>query len=127
MSGMILMALVSWWYGAGWSGVAKRLTARIDGTLAFFSVGLLLKTLFDPFRQIGAGRVQGPLAVQFRAWGDRLFSRFVGFTVRTIVIFFGLTLMCFIALLGLLQLLLWPLIPVLPLVGVVVFLIGWTP
>lgn len=121
------MALVSWWYGAGWSGLAKRMTKRIDSTLQFFSIGLLLKTLFDPFRQIGAGHVKGPLAVQFRAWGDRAFSRGVGFTVRTTVIFFGLIQVLFITLYGLLQLLLWPVIPLLPLVGAGLLLTGWTP
>ena len=124
---MIIGALFSWWYGAGWSRLGKNTVGRIDGALAFFSVGLLLKTLFDPFRQISAGRVRGPIGAQFRAWGDRQFSRGVGFVVRTTMIAFGLLVVGMLALVGLLQIIVWPLIPLLPIIGLLLTAIGWTP
>jgi hypothetical protein len=114
---MIGMALVSWWYGVGWSGLARNVRARVASALLFFSVGLLLKTLFDPFRQIDAGNVRGSLEVQLRAWFDRSFSRFVGFFVRMTVVVFGLVVAAMIGLIGVVQMLVWPLLPVLPLVG----------
>jgi hypothetical protein len=91
----------------------------VVGALEFFSVKLLLGTLFDPFRQIDAGGVRGALQVQMRAFFDRTFSRFVGFFVRTAVILFGLTVACTILIVGVVQLLVWPLLPVLPVIGAV--------
>ena len=120
----MIAALFSWWYTTGWLALAKRTTQRAQSALGFFSVSLLLSTLFDPFRQIAAGQTGGPLAVQFRAWGDRLFSRFVGFFVRTLFIFFGLVVALGIAVIGLVLLLAWPLIPLLPLLGWVMMVMG---
>lgn len=121
---MIVMALVSWWYGAGWSGLAKNVQTRVATALSFFSVSLLLRTLVDPFRQIDAGGVRGGLDVQLRAWFDRSFSRFVGFFVRLTVIIFGLVVATMIGLVGVIQLIVWPVLPVLPLLGVIFTLIG---
>jgi hypothetical protein len=123
---MMLLALVSWWYTTGWAEVARRVVGRMGRVLEAFSVGLLFKTLFAPFRQISAGGVQGPMAVQLRAFGDRLFSRFFGAVVRGIFILFGLIGALLAGLFGLVQLLLWPLLPVLPLVGLLLMLMGWT-
>jgi len=94
--------------------------------LETFSVGLLLRTLFAPFRQISAGNVQGPMAVQVRALGDRLFSRVFGAVVRGFFILFGLIGALLAGLFGLVQLLLWPLLPVLPLVGLLLMVLGLT-
>jgi hypothetical protein len=124
---MMLQALFSWWYGAGWADLGRRVGQRIDSSLAFFSVGLLARTLFDPFRQIDAGTVRGPIGLQFRAWVDRTFSRFVGFFVRSTMILFGLVVAAMLGVVGIIQLLLWPLVPFLPIVGLGLMLVGWTP
>jgi hypothetical protein len=124
---MILSALFSWWYGAGWSRVAHTTTEQIDAVMEFFSVGLLARTLFDPFRQISAGQVRGSLPEQFRAWGDRTFSRVVGFVVRSMFIGIGCLGAVLVGLYGLGRLLLWPLLPVLPALGLIALAIGWTP
>lgn len=124
---MIIVALISWWYGAGWGRLARNVRRRIDGALAFFSVALLARTLIDPFRQIDAGGVRGSLEVQVRAWFDRQFSRLVGLIVRSSVILFGLVVAAMLGALGVIQLLVWPLVPVAPIIGVVMMLVGWTP
>lgn len=119
---MLFIGLFSWWYGAGWLQLAQRAMARIAGMLDFFSVGLLLKTLFSPYRQISVGRVNGPLGVQLRAWGDLQISRVIGAMVRLAVIIFGLiaTLLMVVAAVALLVL--WPFVPLLPIAaGLVVF------
>lgn len=123
---MLIMALVSWWYTSGWAKLAKRVERRTMNTLDLFSVSLLAQTLFDPFRQIAAGRVRGPIGLQFRAWLDRLFSRAVGAVVRLLVIFVGLLTAVIIGLVGIVQLLAWPLIPVLPVIALLAGLAGWT-
>lgn len=123
---MILSALFSWWYTVGWADLAKRAGARVDRVLGFFSVGLLARTLFSPFRQISAGRVRGSLDVQVRAFADRLFSRIFGAFIRSVFIVVGFVLAVFAGLLGVIQLIVWPLVPVLPLAGLVLALWGWT-
>lgn len=124
---MMVLALFSWWYTTGWARLLMRVSQRIESVLESFSVALLARTLFDPFRQISAGGVQGPLGVQMRAFGDRLFSRVFGAGVRTMFILMGIIASLFVALAGLVELLLWPLLPLLPLVGLALMLSGWTP
>lgn len=123
---MMVLALFSWWYTTGWIRLIGRIGHRVEAVLESFSVALLARTLFDPFRQISAGGVQGPLGVQMRAFGDRLFSRVFGAVIRIMFIIIGMIAALFVALLGLLELLFWPFIPVLPLVGVVIMVSGWT-
>ena len=124
---MLAMALVSWWYTAAWSGMVRRVEHRLNSVLSFFSVGLLLRTLFDPFRQISAGMSQGAgLDAHMRAWFDRSFSRVIGFIVRSIFIVVGILSAVFAMLLGVIVLIIWPCIPLLPIVGIVGFIAGWT-
>lgn len=86
-----------------------------------FSIPLLLRTLFSPFRQISAGSVRGPLSVKFRAWFDKLVSRFVGAGVRIIVVAIGVVWLLLVIIVGTLRFLAWPLIPLLPVVALVLF------
>lgn len=117
---MLFLSFFSWWYIAGWGQLGRRAMVRVSSVLDFFSVGVLFKSLFSPFRQISVGRVQGSLDTQLRAWGDRQISRGIGAIVRLTVIVFGLlaTLMMVIVAAGLL--LLWPLVPFVPFIVTVV-------
>lgn len=123
---MILAEVFAWWYTTGWTRLIHAAGARIAATLEFFSVGLLLKTLFDPFRQIDAGSVRGSMQAEMKAFGNRLFSRVMGFFIRMVTIFAGLVTASFVMLFGLIQLILWPLLPLMPLVGLIAMLAGWT-
>ena len=67
----------------------ERLAASAD----YFSIGLLITTLFAPFRQISASRVDGPIADRMRAFADRLISRLVGSIVRLAMVFSGAVVM----------------------------------
>lgn len=123
----MITALLGWWYGAGWQLQASEVLRRFDELSDSFSIGLLLRTLFSPFRQISAGGVQGPLGVQMRAWVDRLVSRFIGALIRTAVIIAGLITMLIFGLVSLLLLMIWPLIPLLPFIGLLLSSMGWVP
>ena len=92
-----------------------------------FSLGLLLRTLFSPWRQISAGRVRGPLGVQVRAFFDRLISRIIGGIVRSVVLIFGSIAVLGVALVGLLRIVLWPLLPLFPIVATIWTITGWIP
>lgn len=114
---MILFGLLSWWYTIGWLTVMRKCGARVQAVLRFFSVPLLIGSLFAPFRQISAGRVQGPLGVQLKAWGDRLFSRIIGAVVRTMLILTGLIIVAVMIVIALVILAVWPLVPIAPVIG----------
>jgi hypothetical protein len=103
--------------------LGRRAVLRIAGVLDFFSIGLLLKSLFAPFRQISVGRVQGSLDTKMRAWADRQISRGIGAMVRLAVIFFGLLATLMMVIVGVALLILWPLVPIVPFV-VTMFVMG---
>lgn len=124
---MFIVGLFSWWYGAGWARCVRKAQSNLMSIYDYFSIDLLAKTLFAPFRQISAGKVRGPIGVQMRALLDNLISRVVGGVVRTIVLIIGIVTLAISGVIGGLAIVLWPLVPVLPFIGLVVALTGWVP
>jgi hypothetical protein len=124
---MFIVGLLGWWYGQGWRGCISRALGRLATTADFFSVSLLLRTLFSPFRQISAGGVRGPLGVQIRALFDRLVSRLIGAMVRSAMIIAGCVVLAVQAIFGGLVGLGWLLLPAVPLVGLALTFAGWMP
>jgi len=124
---MFIVGLLSWWYGAGWRQRAMLIRERLARTVDYFSIDLLLKTLFAPFRQISAGKINGPLAVKWRAFVDRTISRVIGSIIRIFIILIGCVSIVFYTVIGLATLVLWAIVPALPLVGFLLFISGWTP
>ena len=123
---MIFIDMLAWWYGPAWRDVWRSVGQRTGSVLDAFSVGLLARTLFSPFRQIDAGGVRGPLGAQLRAWFDRTFSRFIGLGVRSVMIISGSVLAAITLVAGVLFAVLWLLVPVLPVIGIVLTLSGRT-
>lgn len=119
--------MLSWWYGAGWKARASIVRERIERTMDFFSIDILLRTLFAPYRQIAAGRIDGPLAIRWQAFVDKAISRFMGAIIRLILVVVGSFAVVGQALSGCVVLLLWAFIPLLPLVGFVLYISGWVP
>lgn len=124
---MFIVGMFSWWYGAGWKRCVLLVRERLASLYDYFSLGLLVRTLFAPFRQISAGKVRGSIAVQMRAWFDQLVSRCVGACVRSIVLVAGVLALLVRALIGVVQIVLWPLVPTLPVVAIVCAMAGWVP
>lgn len=124
---MFLVGILSWWYGDGWRERGSMIGDRIARTSDYFSIGLLLSTLFSPFRQISAGAVEGGLAVQFRALLDKLISRIIGAIVRTFMILFGFVTIVLQAVFGGIVLVVWMVVPLFPIVGLIMTVIGWVP
>lgn len=124
---MFIVGILSWWYGAGWKQRLMMLRERLVSTADYFSIDLLLKTLFSPYRQISAGQVKGSINVQMRAFFDQLISRIIGAIIRTFMIVFGAVTMLIQSVLGGTLLVVWGVIPFLPIVGVVLFMMGWMP
>ena len=124
---MFIVGLFSWWYGAGWVRCISAVRGGLASIYDYFSLDLLLRTLFSPFRQISAGSVRGPIGVQLRAMLDNLISRVIGAVVRTIVIIVGTITLLISCFLGLLRIVVWPLIPLLPVVFVIFAISRWVP
>ncbi len=124
---MVIVWAFSWWYGAGWKARVAQLREQLVASYDYFSIGLLAKTLFAPFRQISAGKVNGPIGLKWRAFVDRLISRFIGAFVRLILIVVGSAWLFAQAAVGGLALVIWPLVPFAPLLGFIAMLSGWVP
>ena len=124
---MFLVGILGWWYGGGWTSRLQMIVNRLKATADFFSIGLMFKTLFAPFRQISAGRISGSVADQMRAFADRTVSRVVGAIARMCMIIAGVIVLSIQSLFGLIIMLFWPLIPLFPIVGLIAMVIGWVP
>jgi len=124
---MVIAAFFTWWYGRGWRERIAMLRERIGSTMDYFSIGLLARTFFSPFRQISAGKVQGPLGVQMRAFFDRLISRIIGAGVRSVVMVVGLVAIFLHIITGALLAIMWAFVPFVPVIGVVLWISGWMP
>lgn len=124
---MVIWGMMTWWYTDGWRQCALRAKERLEATLDYFSISLLFKTLFAPFRQISAGNVRGSLDVQMRAFFDRLVSRAIGSVVRLIMIGIGSFVIVLNVVVGGIILLLWAIVPALPFIGLILFVFGWVP
>jgi hypothetical protein len=124
---MFLVGIISWWYGSGWKGQLLRARNRLTATAGYFSIGQLLSTLFSPFRQISAGSTSGSLATQARAFFDKTLSRVIGAIVRSFTILAGMIALTVQGVYELTILVLWLVLPSLPVVGLIAFAIGWVP
>lgn len=118
---MLLFSLLSWWYGSGWGWLARELGRRLTYVEESFSVSILLKTLFSPWKQI---RTQSTFQNFFQAAIDNLISRFIGAIVR-----FGLLLVAILSTFlivgfGLALFILWPFLPLMIVVLPVMTLAG---
>jgi hypothetical protein len=124
---MFVVGILSWWYGAGWRQRFMILKERLANTMDYFSIDLLVRTLFSPFRQISAGKVNGPLSVKMHAFFDRLISRMIGAMVRSFMIIFGALVIAVHSIIGVVTLVIWAVVPAFPLIGFMLFAAGWIP
>jgi hypothetical protein len=124
---MLLVGLFQWWYSAGWRGQVSRVGDTMIQTNDWFSIPLLLKTFFAPFRQISANETGNDIGSRFRAWGDRAFSRAIGAVMRLFMIIFGILALVFVMVISAIRLVLWPIFPLIPAVSVIVMLTVGTP
>ncbi|HSW85034.1 MAG TPA: hypothetical protein VLF79_00260 [Candidatus Saccharimonadales bacterium] len=108
---MLVVSFFSWWYGRGWRSVAASFEPRFQAVSYNFSVGTLIKTLFAPWRRIITypGR---SLEARARALADNVFSRAVGFVVRIFVLIAAVIALTVVGILTMLEVLIWPLLPI---------------
>lgn len=121
---MRVWAFLSWWYGLGWLEESKLQVRRLSRVESYFGFRTLLETLFQPFRQIDADRSRGSLGMQARAWLDRTISRCIGASARLVLLIVGLLCWFASALASAAWLVIWPLLPIAPIVGLTASAVG---
>lgn len=107
---MLVLDLLGWWYSQGWAWIFKELQKRLNDISESFSVGILFRTLFSPWKQIQS-------QVSFRNFLqsklDNFISRFIGATIRVGMLIGAFVSCLFVLLIGLVLVVAWPFIPLL--------------
>ena len=112
---MLFGAFISWWYGRGWLATIDQAGNRMKVLVEVFSIPILFKTLFSPWKQIvSVASSDQALNTKFRAGIDNLISRFVGFWVRTFVLITAVISMLVAAVIGFVWIVIWPVLPLMP-------------
>lgn len=121
---MVIVKSLAWWYSRGWLWQFRTARKALANQAEYYSIGTLLGTLFSPYRQIGTERSGRGLSAHFQAWLDRLVSRIIGALVRLFIIIAGsLVLVVYSLVMGLLFVV-WPFVPLLPIVGIILAVMG---
>jgi hypothetical protein len=120
---MLAYAWLTWWYGRGWAQTVTQVHGLLKATSRLFSVPILLRTLFAPWKRIitypGAS-----LDAKLRAFADNMVSRAIGFAVRLLVLVTALIMETLTLSLGAVWVIIWPLLPAAVVVLVVKGIIG---
>ncbi len=123
--GMFLVGILSWWYKDGFLGRIKIAQNRLVRSADLFSISLLIRTLFNPFRQISADASGASLSEKITAFFDRLLSRVIGSVVRLFMIIFGATVILFQSIFEFLTIIFWLFMPILPILGAILMALDW--
>lgn len=114
---MVMLSMLSWWYLDGLKDQFKRVRKMLGGVNDQFSIKLLLKTLFYPFRMIDADKSYGPsLGDKIKAWFDKLISCLIGGFIRTIVVIIGVIMLFLTFIFCVLRIIFWVILPLLPII-----------
>lgn len=108
----MIFEMLRWWYATGWIQAFHRIR---DWTLTvehMFSLTLLVKTLFAPWKRIVAAPGRG-LDAKMHAALDNLVSRCIGFVIRVFVIGTAVVGMITAFIASTVIAVLWPLLPIL--------------
>lgn len=125
---MAITEMFFWWYVSGWNVFIKKVRNWFSSVADFFSMDSLIRTLFKPYRQISADTASNSesLDLKFHMFLDRLVSRFIGFISRLILLITGTVLIILSGVASLVLIILWPIIPLLPIAGIILTIVGFT-
>jgi hypothetical protein len=119
----MIFELLSWWYGPGWAQAIRRIYKWAHDISLALSAKQLLQSLFEPWRRIVSVGGRG-LDAKIRNALDNLVSRLVGTGVRTLVLITAGAAMLAAIIFGAFVAIVWPLIPVLIIVAIMLGIVG---
>lgn len=123
---MVILLALKWWYSAGWQWAWKRsVNSRINWVNESFSIPALIRTCFSPFKQTYSRANKGSIDLRVQAAVDNFVSRMIGSVLRTIIIFVGILCMSLTFVIGLAAVIIWPVVPLLPGVAIILSLSGF--
>lgn len=109
------MDFLQWWYGPGWTLRVRMLSRHVQNWVEYFSIGLLLRTMFSPWRQnITVARRDQSIQAKMSALVDNGISRLVGFFVRLFVLIAAVFTVLGVFIFNILVIAIWPLLPLSP-------------
>ncbi|OGL30517.1 hypothetical protein A3F37_01430 [Candidatus Saccharibacteria bacterium RIFCSPHIGHO2_12_FULL_41_12] len=118
---MATILFLKWWYSSGWSWLFGEYRQKLTSISRNFSVSILLKTLFAPWKQL---TTQATFRNFFQAMVDNTISRLIGFIIRFFVLIGALIAVTLLSVFFLFFVAIWVFIPpaivVLPLLMLVV-------
>ena len=124
---MVALSLIKWWYFEGWKTFFRLLKQKISDRADYFSFGTIFKTFFSPFRQIDTGEASAPgISGRLSAWLGCLVSRVIGSIIRFFIALSGVLIILIELIFGLLAGVIWPLVPLLPVVFLILACSGLT-
>ena len=125
-SDMISVGLLSWWYG---DGLKMRYRSSIEKTaelIDFFSISILIRTLFMPYKQISANERATSIGEVLNVFFDKFISRVVGFFARILIIISGMISFIVQQIIHLITIIGWLVIPLMPVIGLLLAISGWS-
>ena len=125
---MAIAEIFFWWYAHGWKAFIGKLRSTLANITDFFSMDSLIRTLFKPFRQISASAASdsASLDLKFHMFIDRLVSRFIGFFSRLTLLIAGSLIIIIGGIVSLILIILWPIVPFIPIAGIILTITGVT-
>lgn len=99
------------WYLYSIKRVAQVVWLLVLKNLDYFSIPILLKTLFAPWKRDILSTQNLSLNEKFRIWIFNLMSRLIGAVIRIFTIIFGLFLTLFLLIFGGALIIVWALMP----------------
>jgi len=116
---MFFLEYIRWHYFHAPKTILRNWTNYLKFGLNYFSVGLLLKTLFSPWRNYRWFYPKGfDFGKYFEVAFSNLISRVLGFLPRIILIIVGVLFEALVAFFGVLFFVIWLILPVILIFGI---------
>lgn len=116
----MIIVMFQWWYTDGWKHAFSSAISRPTNVLEKFSVPILLKTLFEPWKQIKSYvGAKSSFDMKMHAMLDNAFARTFGFVLRSSLIFIATLFAFLVFVFNLLLAIIWPIVPVMPIIFVI--------